>query len=162
VGSRDRSTDRVRCLLNKYDAHAWYQVEKGMTALHYACNSGPDDAEKIKLLLDEGGAKIDALNKAGESPLRLAIKRKGAFSATARCFRDRGGIDQGPRPRQTSPLRQPYQSPIPPWTEESPPRRYMGPREEEAEEGDVWNEKRALVELRRRDEPRVQKFSWEF
>jgi hypothetical protein len=76
-----------------------------MTALHHACNSGPDGAEKIKLLLDEGGANIDALNKAGESPLRLAINCKGAFSATARCLQDRGGIDQGPRPRQTSPVR---------------------------------------------------------
>jgi hypothetical protein len=83
-----------------------------MTALHHACNSGPDDTEKIKLLLDEGGADIDAVNNAGESPLRLAINRKGAFSATARYLRDSGGKDLGPKPRQTSPVRRadPYET----------------------------------------------------
>jgi hypothetical protein len=105
VAARDGSESRVRCLLNKLDAHAWYQDEDGMTALHHACNSGPDDTEKIKLLLDEGGADIDAVNNAGESPLRLAINRKGASGATARYLRDSGGKDLGPKPRQTSPVR---------------------------------------------------------
>jgi hypothetical protein len=75
-----------------------------MTALHYACSSGPDDTEKIKLLLDEGGANINALNKAGKSPLHLAIDWKGESSATAVYLALYGGKDLGPpRTRHTSP-----------------------------------------------------------
>jgi ankyrin repeat protein len=75
-----------------------------MTALHYACDSDRDDVEILEVLLGKGCADVNALNKAGESPLRLAINRKGAFSATARYLRDSGGKDLGPKPRQTSPV----------------------------------------------------------
>jgi ankyrin repeat protein len=105
VAARDGSTSRIRNLFEEKDAHGWYQDENGMTALHYACASDRDDVEILEVLLGKGCADVNALNRAGESPLRLAINRKGAFSATARYLRDSGGKDLGPKPRQTSPVR---------------------------------------------------------
>jgi ankyrin repeat protein len=61
-----------------------------MTALHNACTSDHGSVGKLKLLLDDGGADIDALNNAGESPLRLAINHQGAYSATAKYLIDCG------------------------------------------------------------------------
>jgi ankyrin repeat protein len=105
VAARDGSTSRIRNLFEEKDAHGWYQDENGMTALHYACASDRDDVEILEVLLGKGCADVNALNRAGESPLRLAINRKGAFSATARYLRDSGGKDLGPKPRQALPIR---------------------------------------------------------
>jgi hypothetical protein len=132
VAARDGSTSRIRSLFNKKDAHGWSHDDTGMTALHHACASRRDDVEILKVLLEEGSANVNALNKAGESPLRLAINRKGAFSATVRYLRDCGGRDLGPPPRQTSPVRQASRSLSPQWPRsKSPPirqaSRYVSP-----------------------------------
>jgi ankyrin repeat protein len=94
-----------------------------MTALHYACASDRDDVEILEVLLGKGCADVNALNRAGESPLRLAINRKGAFSATARYLRDSGGKDLGPKPRLTSPVWRADPFALHEWTmSESPPK----------------------------------------
>lgn len=47
-------------------------------------------------MLIDNAADIDAVNKAGESPLRLAINQKGDHSAKANYIRARGGKDIDP------------------------------------------------------------------
>jgi hypothetical protein len=67
-----------------------------MTPLHHACASEHDNIEILKLLIDNS-ADVDALNNALESPLRVAINKKGPYSAKANYIRARGGKDIGPR-----------------------------------------------------------------
>ena len=63
-----------------------------MTPLHHACASEHDNTAILKMLIDNA-ADVDAVNKAGESPLRLAINQKGPQSAKAKYIRTRGGKD---------------------------------------------------------------------
>ena len=67
-----------------------------MTPLHHACASEHDNIEILKMLIDNA-ADVDVVNKAGESPLRVAINNKGPYSAKANFIRRRGGKDIGPR-----------------------------------------------------------------
>jgi len=67
-----------------------------MTPLHHACASEHDNTGILELLIGNG-ADLDAVNKAGESPLRVAINKKGPYSAKANYIRRRGGKDIGPR-----------------------------------------------------------------
>jgi hypothetical protein len=132
-----------------------------MTALHNACTSDPGSVGKLKLLLDDGGADIDALNNAGESPLRLAINHQGAYSATAKYLIDCGGKDLGPPPHQTSPVGQASRSLSPYRTgSQSPPLRLSADwarppafqfpseweqiRQQEIDEGEMFSGKRRL------------------
>jgi hypothetical protein len=87
-----------------------------MTPLHHACASEHDNTAILKMLIDNA-ADVDAVNKAGESPLRLAINQKGPQSAKAKYIRTRGGKDIGPRAVQASrsgpPAPQPQPQPAP-------------------------------------------------
>jgi hypothetical protein len=103
-----------------------------MTPLHHACASEHDNIEILKMLIDNA-ADVDVVNKAGESPLRVAINQKGLYSAKANYIRARGGKDIGPRAVQFSrsgvpppPSPRPSSPPPPP---PSPPPRLWWPQD---------------------------------
>jgi hypothetical protein len=99
--ARNNSEERVTGLINRHGAQPWCADGDGMTPLHHACASDHDNIAILKTLIDEY-ADVDAVNKAGESPLRLAINQKGPQSAKAKYIRTRGGKDIGPRAVQAS------------------------------------------------------------
>lgn len=92
--SRSDSEERVTGLINIHGAHPWCADKNGMTPLHLASASDFDNVEILKMLIDNS-ADVDALNKAGESPLRIAINQKGPYSMKANYIRSRGGKDIG-------------------------------------------------------------------
>lgn len=99
--ARSDSEERVKGLVEIHGAHPWWADQDDMTPLHHACASEHDNIEILKTLIDKS-ADVDAVNNAGESPLRLAINKKGPHSAKAKYMRTRGGKDIGPRTVQAS------------------------------------------------------------
>ena len=93
--SRSDSEERINSLLKDHDAHPWCVDQDGMTPLHHA-SASPFNNLAILGMLIQRGVDVDAVSKAGESPLRLAINQKGPRSAKASCIRSRGGKDIGP------------------------------------------------------------------